>query len=106
MTGFQLGQHRLESMSKQLKANGISVNEKSCYETDGLLSLFGIKKLELLLVETSGHFGNTDQAKVKFDHHKAVFGLLSMLKIIADAFYLASVQKFSTIQVFFFTWRW
>ncbi|KAG2236914.1 hypothetical protein INT48_001983, partial [Thamnidium elegans] len=78
--GFQSGQPRLESMSKQLKANDIFVDDKSCYKTDGLVKIFGLKKLELLVVETSGHFGNIDRVKLKFDHHKGVFGMLAMLK--------------------------
>ncbi|KAI8094450.1 hypothetical protein BDF21DRAFT_436294 [Thamnidium elegans] len=99
--GFQSGQPRLESMSKQLKANDIFVDDKSCYKTDGLVKIFGLKKLELLVVETSGHFGNIDRVKLKFDHHKGVFGMLAMLKCIADEFYLASIEKFSEVKVFF-----
>lgn len=99
--GFHSTQPRLESMTKQLKANGIFVDEKSCYKTDGLIKLYGLKKIEILIVETSGHFGNTDRVKLKFDHHKGMFGMLAMLKCIADEFYLASVEKFSKVKVFF-----
>jgi hypothetical protein len=35
-------------MSHQLKAIGVSVNEKSQYKTDGMIKLFGLKNLELL----------------------------------------------------------
>ncbi|KAG1167128.1 hypothetical protein G6F47_011510 [Rhizopus delemar] len=91
---FESGQPLLQSMTQQLKANGIHSHEKSCYKTDGLIKLFGIKQLELLLLETSGHFRNTDSVKLNFDHHKGMFGLLAMLKCIADEFHFANIEKF------------
>jgi hypothetical protein len=45
-----------------------------------------VKEIEVLLLETSGHFANTDRPKVSFDHHKGLFGALSMLKYIADEY--------------------
>ncbi|KAG2197833.1 hypothetical protein INT47_009714 [Mucor saturninus] len=98
--GFQSAQPRLQSMSNQLKANGIFVDDKSCYKTDGLVKLFESEKLELIVVKTSGHFGNTDRVKLKFDHHKGMFGMLAMLKCMAGKFYLTSVEKFSKVKVF------
>lgn len=94
-------QPRLKSTSKQLKANGIFVDEKSCYKTDGLIKVFGLKKLELLVLKTSGPYGNTDRVKLKFDHHKGMFGMLAMLKTIADEYHFASVENFSKFKVFF-----
>ncbi|KAI9478737.1 MAG: hypothetical protein EXX96DRAFT_482828 [Benjaminiella poitrasii] len=99
--GFQTGQPRLESMSTQLKAAGIIVNDKSCYKTDGLLSLFATRNVELLLVETSDHLGSSDQVKIKFDHHKAMFGLLSMIKTVAGEYQYASLEQFSTCKFFY-----
>lgn len=98
---FVQGQPCLESMSRQLKATGIIVDEKSQYKTDGLIKLFGLKNLELLLLETSGHFSNTDKVKIKLDNHKGMFGILAMLKCIADYYSFASVESFSQIKVFF-----
>lgn len=100
---FESGQPLLQSMTQQLKANGIHSHEKSCYKTDGLIKLFGIKQLELLLLETSGHFRNTDSVKLNFDHHKGMFGLLAMLKCIADEFHFANIEKFCKVKVFFYT---
>lgn len=88
-------------MSRQLKATGIIVDEKSQYKTDGLIKLFGLKNLALLLLETSGHFPNTDKVKIKLDNHKGMFGILAMLKCIADYYSFASVESFSQIKVFF-----
>lgn len=98
---FVQGQPFLESMSHQLKATGVSVNEKSQYKTDGMIKLFGLKNLELLLLETSGHFSNSDNVKIKLDHHKGIYGILAMLKCIADKYSFASVEKFSRVKVFF-----
>jgi len=51
---FIQGQPILQSMDQQLKATGVSVDDKSQYKTDGLVKLFNLKNLELLLLETSG----------------------------------------------------
>ncbi|KAG1170910.1 hypothetical protein G6F36_011834 [Rhizopus arrhizus] len=60
----------LESMSRQLKAVVLYVDDKNQYKSDGLIKLFGLDKLELLLLETSGSFSNKDKNKVKLGHHK------------------------------------
>lgn len=56
-----------ESMAKQLKGNGICIDDKSQYKFGGLIKPFCPKKLELLLLETSGHLSNSDKIKVNFD---------------------------------------
>ncbi|KAI8360795.1 hypothetical protein BD560DRAFT_426009 [Blakeslea trispora] len=98
---FVQGQPCLESMSRQIKAAGVVVDETSNYKTYGLIKLFGLKNLELLLLETSGHFPNTDKVKIKFDNHKGMYGNLAMLKCISDDFPFASVETFSCVKVFF-----
>ncbi|KAG1071755.1 hypothetical protein G6F42_025988 [Rhizopus arrhizus] len=98
---FLQGQPVLESMTRQLKKLNLFVDEKSLYKSDGLIKLFGLKKLELVLLETSGHFTNSDKVKIKLDHHKGMYGVLSMLKCVADDFSFASVDNFSPVKVFF-----
>lgn len=98
---FVQGQPCLKSMSRQLKATGVTVDETSQYKSDGLIKLFGLKNLELLLLVTSGHFSNTDKVKIKPDHHKGMYGILAMFKCIADDFPFASVEVFSRVKVFF-----
>ncbi|CAO3694014.1 unnamed protein product [Rhizopus stolonifer] len=100
--GFKTGQPQIESMSTQLKAVGIIVDDKSCYKTDGLLSVYGTRRIEMLLLETSCQFGDTDQFKIKFDHHKAMFGLLARIKTVASEYKYASIQHFSKCKFFFF----
>ncbi|KAG1054981.1 hypothetical protein G6F43_003029 [Rhizopus delemar] len=48
----------------------------------------------------------TDQSyftstKIKLDHHKGVYGILAMLKCIADDYSFASVDKFCQVKTFF-----
>lgn len=91
----------MESTKKQLKALGLQDNDKSQYKADGLIKLYGIKNLEVLLLETSGSFNNSDKVKINFDHHKGTFGSLAMLKTVADGFCFASVETFKKLKVFF-----
>ncbi|KAG1449688.1 hypothetical protein G6F55_010053 [Rhizopus delemar] len=87
-TDFKDGEAQLESMTQQLKASGLYKDNKFQYKADGLIKMYGVKNLEILLLETSYHFGSTDKCKAGFDHHKGLFGSLSMLKTIADCFSL------------------
>jgi hypothetical protein len=98
---FVLGQPILESMTTQLKTTGAYIDDKNQYKSDGIVKLFGIKNLEILVLETSGKFSNRDKTKINFDHHKGMFGSLAMLKCIADAFPFGSVETFCKVKVFF-----
>lgn len=98
---FVEGQPVLESMTRQLKLSGLYHDNKSQYKTDGLLKLFGLKGIELLLIETSGCFDNDDKVKLNFDHHKGMFGTLAMIKSLVDEFDYASIGQFKKVKVFF-----
>ncbi|ORE20218.1 hypothetical protein BCV71DRAFT_176076, partial [Rhizopus microsporus] len=50
--------------------------------------------------ETSKHFGSINGSKTTFDHHRGLFGSLSMLKAIADAYSFGNMQTFSKVKVF------
>ncbi|KAG1446285.1 hypothetical protein G6F46_011926 [Rhizopus delemar] len=56
---FKDGEAQLESMTQQLKASGLYKDNKSQYKADGLIKMDGIKKLEIVLLETSYRFGKT-----------------------------------------------
>ena len=88
-------------MTKQLKANGLYKNDKFQYKADGLVKMYGVSNLEILLLETSYHFGSKDKCKAAFDHHKGLFGSLAMLKPIADCFSLGTMETFKKVKVFF-----
>lgn len=79
---FIEGQAVLTGMGGQLRESCGVVDEKSQYKSDGLLKLYEYKDLEILLLETSGLFNNTDKVEVNFDHHKGFYGILAMLKIL------------------------
>ncbi|KAI8332952.1 hypothetical protein EDC96DRAFT_451365, partial [Choanephora cucurbitarum] len=55
----------------------------------------------LLLPETSSHFSDTDKVKVKLDHHKGMYDILTMLKCITNDFPFALVETFSRTRGFF-----
>lgn len=63
------GEVCLQSMSTQLKSLNMMVDDRNMYKADGLIRLDGYKILEILILETSLHFGCADQRKSKFDHH-------------------------------------
>ncbi|EIE81633.1 hypothetical protein RO3G_06338 [Rhizopus delemar RA 99-880] len=71
---FVQGQPILESMTQQLKAVNLYVDDKNQYKSDGL---------------------------VKFDHHKGIYGALAMLKCIVDDCLYASIETFTKVKVFF-----
>jgi hypothetical protein len=83
-------------MSKQLEALPLYEEDNHLYLADGIIRLYGLKGIEVLLLETSGCFSNKDRSKIGFDHHKDLFGAFVMLKSIADEFSLASVNTFPT----------
>ncbi|KAG2236613.1 hypothetical protein INT48_000168, partial [Thamnidium elegans] len=68
---------------------------------DGIIKLYSLREIEVLLLETSHHFGCKDKTKASFDHHKGLFGALSMLTTIADEFYLGTMEVFSRVKVLF-----
>lgn len=98
---FLTGQPILHSMTKQMKAVGLYIDDKNVYKSDGVVLLFGLKQQEILLLETSGSFTNLDKTKTNFDHHKGVYGLLSMIKCIADDYRFGSVDTFMKIKAYF-----
>ncbi|KAI8327842.1 hypothetical protein EDC96DRAFT_531244 [Choanephora cucurbitarum] len=98
---FTVGEIPLKAMSTQLDSAGLYRDDAGQYKADGIITLYGIHRLEILLLETSSHFGCTDRSKISFDHHKGLFGALSMLKTIADTFYFASIEQFGQMKAFF-----
>lgn len=100
-SGFTASEIPLEVMSTQLDSVGLYRDDVRQYKADGKIMLHGIDRLKILLLETSSHFGCNDRPKISFDHHKGIFGALSMLKTIADTFCFASIEQFGKLRVFF-----
>lgn len=81
-------------MAKQTRTLELYKEESHSYLADGIIKLYGLKDLEILLLEISGSFASMDRAKHSFDHHKGVFRALSMLKSIADKYEKAYIETF------------
>ncbi|KAG2235784.1 hypothetical protein INT48_001010 [Thamnidium elegans] len=88
-------------MGKQLNNIPLYKEDNHSYLADGIIKLYGLKNIEILLLETSGCFGSTDKSKIAFDHHKGLFVALAILKSIADEFPMATVEAFQKCKVFF-----
>ncbi|KAI8391397.1 uncharacterized protein BYT42DRAFT_490602 [Radiomyces spectabilis] len=86
-------------MTKQLRSQGI-VDGRLKYNADGKIQLRG-NGLELLLSEVSSSYGINDKGKTSFDHYKAMFGLLAMLRTIAAHHQYAEFATFSKFKVHF-----
>lgn len=94
---FKTGEVPLQAMKNQTNDS----NEAGIYLADGVIRFYKIKQLEVLILETSSSFNKSDKVKSSFDHHKALFSVLAMLKTVADEYYLASVNTFSKLKLFF-----
>ncbi|KAG1144359.1 hypothetical protein G6F37_007464 [Rhizopus arrhizus] len=98
---FKVGETQLRAMSKKTNESEIESDESTLYKADGIISLYSFNRLEVLLLETSGHFDSSDNSKSSFDHHKGLFGALSMIKAIADNYSFGSLETFKNVKVFF-----
>ncbi|CEG78388.1 hypothetical protein RMATCC62417_13005 [Rhizopus microsporus] len=94
---FKMGGVALTAMKRQTKGDG----NASIYLAGGIIKLYGLCELEVLLLETSSHFGCEDKAKSSFDHHKGLFGGVSMLKTIADEPSYGLIEAFSKLKALF-----
>ncbi|KAG1558248.1 hypothetical protein G6F49_004678 [Rhizopus delemar] len=99
--GFFDGEEELVSMTKQLKRKGSFVDHRFIYKADGVVRLQEAHDIEICLVEASGKYLNQETRKIHFDHHKANYGCLAMLKTIADQYKYASVDVFEQLKIYF-----
>ncbi|KAG1183379.1 hypothetical protein G6F36_008492 [Rhizopus arrhizus] len=88
-------------MTKQLKRKGSFVNHRFIYKADGVVRLQEAHDIEICVVEVSGEYLNQETRKIYFDHHKANYGCLAMLKTIADQYKYASVDVFEQLKIYF-----
>ena len=89
-----------EACLSSLKKQSSNQDSRYQYKADGIIRLFRMKDLELLLLEKSGHYGNCNQTKISFDHHKGVYGACAMLKQIAIEFDCGHLSHFFEDQSF------
>ncbi|KAI7894197.1 uncharacterized protein EV154DRAFT_499618 [Mucor mucedo] len=86
-------------MTVQLQHQGIT-DKRLRYNADGTI-LFNSIGTEILLSEVSSAFGENDKAKTSFDHYKAMFGLLMMIRTLARKYKYASFNSFKNLKVHF-----
>lgn len=96
---FYPGEIELKSMTLQLKDQGIT-DKRLRYNADGTI-LYNNIETEVLLSEVSSAFGENNRAKTSFDHYKAMFGLLMMLRTLARKYKYASFSTFKNLKVHF-----
>ncbi|KAG0165188.1 hypothetical protein DFQ30_008850 [Apophysomyces sp. BC1015] len=85
-------------MSIQLKLQGL-LDSRHKYLADGVVRFDEDK--EILLLETSSAYSTATAEKISFDHHKGMFGLLSMMKTTADQYKYASFEIFRKLKLHF-----
>lgn len=96
---FLPGEEKLAAMTKQIKTLKGKLDNRKVYKADGIVC--HQNGLELMLLETAGSFKSNDAAKATFDNSKGMFGLLAMLKTIADRYHFASCESFKKLKLLF-----
>lgn len=96
---FYPGEIELKAMTVQLKNQEIT-DKRLKYNADDTI-LFNRIPTEILLSEVSSAFAENNKAKTSFDHYKAMFGLMMMLKTIAGRYKYASFNTFKGLKVHF-----
>lgn len=95
---FIPGEVKLRAMTRQLSKHS---QEAQHYNADGLVRAKNVNGPEVVILETSGGLNKADQTKIGFDHIKAMFGTLAMLKEIADIYEFGSFDCFAQVKVHF-----
>lgn len=95
---FFPGEIELNAMTMQLQSQGVN-NGCLKYNADGKILLEGLST-EILLSEFFS-YGENSKGKTSFDHHKAVFGLLAMIRTIANLYKYATFETFSRLKLHF-----
>ncbi|KAI8143394.1 hypothetical protein BJV82DRAFT_514846 [Fennellomyces sp. T-0311] len=100
---FVPGEEQLVAMSVQLKRRLPMFSEREAYNADGVVRLTIDKGFttELLVLETSRAYNKAEKTKSAYDHHKAMFALLAMVKALADKYPMAYFENIAAIKVFF-----
>lgn len=97
MTTFP-GEEELYSMTRQLQQQG-QTDKRLKYNTDGVTRFN--KMDEVLILETSSAYNKATCDKASFDHYKAMFGLLSVLRTTAEKYEFASLDMFKELKIHF-----
>ncbi|KAG1055790.1 hypothetical protein G6F43_002267 [Rhizopus delemar] len=93
------GEVELTSMTEQLSKQGL-LDNRFKYYADGKVRI-NADKQEPLLLEVSSALGRATRDKIAFDHTKAMFGLLAILKTLACKYSHGSFESFKKIKIHF-----
>ncbi|KAI7888255.1 uncharacterized protein EV154DRAFT_426025 [Mucor mucedo] len=74
-------------------------DQRIIIKTDGVVRTAG--DIEILLLETAGPYNHIDLPKLSFDNSKGMFGLLFMLKTLADKYHNCSKTVFRELKLYF-----
>ncbi|CEP18245.1 hypothetical protein [Parasitella parasitica] len=96
---FFPGEIELNAMTTQLQSQGIT-DGRLKYNADGKILVEELST-EILLSEVSSSFGENSKGKTSFDHHKAMFGLLAMVRTIASLCQHSSFDTFFKLKLHF-----
>lgn len=97
---FFPGEIELDAMTIQLKQKGMN-DRRYKYNADGTLRANDLSSSEILLTEVSSGYGSNDASKISFDHYKAMFGMLAMIRTLAQLYDKASFKTFSNVKIHF-----
>ncbi|GAA5804700.1 hypothetical protein HPULCUR_010203 [Helicostylum pulchrum] len=98
---FTPGEEPSNAMHEQLVKLKSKVDHRKAYNADGVIRFNSFLDFEILLLETSDHFKNTDERKISFDNNKGLYALLAMIKTVADKFDFASADLFKKLKLYF-----
>ncbi|KAI9488980.1 hypothetical protein BDB00DRAFT_771479 [Zychaea mexicana] len=87
-------------MTIQLKQKGMN-DRRYKYNADGTLRANDLSSSEILLTEVSSGYGSNDASEISFDHYKAMFGMLPMMRTLAQLYDKASFKTFSYVKIHF-----
>lgn len=71
------------------------------YLADAIIKFLDHDELEIILLETSGPYANKNNTKISFDNHKAMFGLLAMLRQVALTYPYADIDELYGLKLYF-----
>ncbi|EPB91064.1 hypothetical protein HMPREF1544_02133 [Mucor circinelloides 1006PhL] len=110
---FLPGEIELNAMTLQLKQKGM--NDGRYKDTDvwysreieipncnfAITIVNDLSAIEILLTEVSSVYGSAEAGKVSFDHYKAMFGMLAMIRTVAQSYDKASFSTFTKLKIHF-----
>lgn len=97
---FFPGEIELDAMTIQLKQKGMN-DRRYKYNADGTLRANDLSATEILLTEVSSGYGSNDAGKISFDHYKAMFGMLAMIRTVALLYDKVSFNTFTKLKIHF-----